>query len=279
MPFKTVVAIIQGMDDVERVVDCALSFGKRFRSHLIGVHAEVLPVAYTSAIGFPDTDFLQAAAEMNRERAEKIKAAFRQRMEDAGQSFDWRNIENATSDSVHSGIASARCADLVIAAQRNPDVDATETADLDALLYESGRPVLVVPHHGPSYSGYRRIVVAWNGSRQSARAAFDALPLIQEAEHTEVFVIDPPEDSEFDPGASGTEIAAALARHGANVAVASEASNGRSADQVLQARIAATGSDLLVLGAYSHSWLRQLLFGGLTRSVLQSMPIATFMSR
>ena len=79
--------------------------------------------------------------------------------------------------------------------------------------------------------------------------------------------------------AGGAEIAAALARHGATVAVAMEESDGRSVDDVIQDRVAATGADLLVMGAYSHSWLRELLFGGITRTVLQSMPVATFMSR
>jgi nucleotide-binding universal stress UspA family protein len=279
MPFKTIVAIIQSRDDAERVLDCALPFAARFESHLIGVHAEALPVAYTSAVGFPDTEFLQATAEVNKERADKLEALFRGRMKEADQSFEWRSLESFSGDSAHCGISSARCADLVIAAQRNPHADSAATADVDALLYESGRPVLVVPHDGPAQSNYGRIVIAWNGSREAARAAFDALPLILEAKHTEVFVIDPPEEVEEDAEASGAEIAAALARHGANVTVASEESRHRSVDQILQERVAATGADLLVLGAYSHSWLRQLLFGGVTRTVLQSMPVATFMSR
>ncbi|PWJ79441.1 nucleotide-binding universal stress UspA family protein [Pseudaminobacter salicylatoxidans] len=279
MPFKTIVAIIQSKDDAERVLDCAIPLTTRFQGHLIGVHAEALPVAYTSAVGFPDTEFLQATAEVNKERAEALQADFRRRIRDANVSYEWRSLECFSGDSAHSGIASARCADLAIAAQRNPHADSTATADVDALLFESGRPVLIVPHAGPSLSSYRNVLIAWNGSREAARAAFDALPLLMEADHVEVFVIDPPEDAEYDSEASGEEIATALARHGVNINVAAETSNGRSIDQILQQRIAARGADLLVLGAYSHSWLRQLLFGGVTRTVLQSMPVATFMSR
>ncbi len=280
MPFKTIVAIIQSKDDADRVLDCAIPLAIRFQSHLIGVHAEALPVAYTSAVGFPDTEFLQATSEANKERAEALHSACRRRMQGTGLTFDWRSLESFSGDSAHSGIASARCADLVVAAQRNPHAESSATADVDALLYESGRPVLVVPHAGPAGDGsYKRIVIAWNGSREAARAAFDALPLLKEAYRTEIFVIDPPADAEEDAEASGAEIAKALARHGVNVAVASEPSRGRSIDHILQARIADTDADLLVLGAYSHSWLRQLLFGGVTRTVLQSMPVATFMSR
>ncbi|MDH6232864.1 nucleotide-binding universal stress UspA family protein [Mesorhizobium soli] len=280
MSFKTIVAIIQSKDDAERVLDCAIPLAARYQSHLIGVHAEALPVAYTSAVGFPDTEFLQTTAEINKERADALQAMFRGRLRGAGLSFEWRSLESFSGDSAHSGISSARCADLVIAAQRNPHSESSATADVDALLFESGRPVLIVPHAGPAHDGsFQRVLLAWNGSREAARAAFDALPLMMEAEHTEVFVIDPPDDVEQDAEASGAEIATALSRHGVNVSVVAEASRGRSVDHILQARIAGTDADLLVLGAYSHSWLRQLLFGGITRTVLQSMPVATFMSR
>ncbi|WP_353641035.1 universal stress protein [Mesorhizobium sp. WSM2239] len=279
MPFKTIVAIIQSAEDTDRVLDCAMPLAARFDGHVIGVHAEALPVAYASTIGFPDTEFLQATAEMNKERAKKLEGLFRARVEPAGQSFEWRGLESFSGDSALSGISSARCADLVVAAQRNPDADSDASADLDTLLYDAGRPVLVVPHAGPSLSSYNRILIAWNGSREAARAAFDALPFIVEAEQVEILVIDPPEDLDATADAGGAEIAAALARHGANVAVAMEESDGRSVDDVIKDRVGAMGADLLIMGAYSHSWLRELLFGGITRTVLQSMPVATFMSR
>ena len=126
-------------------------------------------------------------------------------------------------------------------------------------------------------SSFRRVIIAWNGSREAARAAFDALPFILEAVGTEILLIDPPDSD--DPAQAGADIAAALARHGAEVSVHAEHSRGLSTDAVIRNRLAATGADLLVLGAYSHSWLRELLFGGVTRTVLQSMPITAFLSR
>ncbi|TIX41516.1 MAG: universal stress protein, partial [Mesorhizobium sp.] len=72
MRFKTIVAILQNEQDAERVLACAIPLADRFQSHLVGIHAEALPVPYTSATGFPDTEFLQVSAEMNRERADKL---------------------------------------------------------------------------------------------------------------------------------------------------------------------------------------------------------------
>ncbi|MER9456736.1 universal stress protein [Mesorhizobium sp. M0478] len=277
MRFKTIVAILQNEQDAERVLDCAIPLADRFESHLIGIHAEALPVPYTSATGFPDTEFLQVSADMNRERAEKLKALFVRQIENSGLSFEWRSLESFSGDSALTGISSVRAADLIIAAQRETGGDTS--ADVDTLVYDAGRPVLVVPHEGPLVTTFKHVLLAWNGSKEAARAAFDALPFIIEAEKTDILVIDPPDTLDDNPEAAGAEIAAALSRHGATVSVSVQKSGNASVDDVIQTRIAETGADLLVLGAYSHSWLRQLLFGGVTRTVLRSVPVAAFLSR
>ncbi|MFD1983192.1 universal stress protein [Mesorhizobium newzealandense] len=277
MRFKTIVAILQNEQDAERVLDCAIPLANRFQSHLIGIHAETLPVPYTSATGFPDTEFLQVSADMNRERAERLQAIFLKHIENSGLSFEWRSLESFSGDSALTGISSVRAADLIIAAQRETGGD--PSADVDTLVYDAGRPVLVVPHAGPLVTTFKHVLLAWNGSKEAARAAFDALPFIIEAEKTDILVIDPPDTLDESPEAAGAEIASALSRHGATVSVSVQRSGGNSIDDIIQTRIAETGADLLVLGAYSHSWLRQLLFGGVTRSVLRTAPVAAFLSR
>ncbi|ESY92053.1 universal stress protein [Mesorhizobium australicum] len=277
MRFKTIIAILQNEQDAERVLDCAIPLASRFESHLIGIHAEALPVPYTSATGFPDTEFLQVSADMNRERADKLEAVFVKRIEDSGLSFEWRSLESFSGDSALTGISSVRAADLIIAAQRETGGD--PSADVDTLVYDAGRPVLVVPSAGPLVTTFKRVLLAWNGSKEAARAAFDALPFIIEAEKTDILVIDPPDSLDERPEAAGAEIASALSRHGATVSVSVQKSGGTSVDDMIQNRITETGADLLVLGAYSHSWLRQLLFGGVTRTVLRSAQVAAFLSR
>lgn len=277
MRFKTIVAILQNEQDAERVLDCAIPLATRFQSHLIGIHAEALPVPFTSATGFPDTEFLQVSADMSRERADRLQAVFLKHIEDSGLSFEWRSLESFSGDSALTGISSVRTADLIIAAQRESGGD--PSADVDTLVYDAGRPVLVVPHSGPLVTTFKHVLLAWNGSKEAARAAFDALPFIIEAEKTDIVVIDPPDTLDESPEAAGAEIAAALSRHGATVSVSVLNSGGISVDDVIQTRVAETGADLLVLGAYSHSWLRQLLFGGVTRTVLRTVPVAAFLSR
>lgn len=273
MPFKTVLAIIQDDDGAERVSGSACAIAERFDAHLIGLHAETLPMPHVSVMGFPDTELLQAASEANRERTDAIRKVFAQAAADAGIDHEWQSLEGFSGDPALAGLGLARCSDLIVAAQAAPE---GASADIGGLLYDAGRPVLVMPHEAPCLASFRRVVVAWNGSREAARAAFDAIPFIVEADRTEILCIDP---ENGDGSASGAGIAAALARHGAVVTVHAEETRGRSVDEAMIDRLAATGADLLVLGAYSHSWLRERLFGGVTRSAVASMPVTTFLSR
>lgn len=275
MSFKTIVAILQNEQDAGRVLDCAVPLATDFGSHLIGIHAEAMPVPYTSATGFLDTEFLQVSSELNKERAQALQALYVKRLEGSGLSFEWRSLETFAGDSGLSAIPTVRAADLVVAAQSE---GGDANADVGSLVYDAGRPVLVVPHAGPVVTTFKTVLLAWNGTREAARAAFDALPFITAAEKTEVFVVNPPNAQE-EVDSAGSEIAAALARHGAEVSVAVREAESDSIEEVIQARLIDTGADLLVLGAYSHSWLRRLLFGGVTQSVLRSGTVAAFLSR
>ena len=111
------------------------------------------------------------------------------------------------------------------------------------------------------------------------RAVFDALPFIMDADETEILVVDADEDADAETEAVGTEIAASLGRHGVHATVVNEKSAGLSVGTVIENHAAESKPDLMVMGAYSHSWLREFLFGGTTRTLLQSMPVPTFMSR
>ena len=201
MSYKTIVVLMQGMEDADKVLDCAIPFASRYGSHLIGVHAEPLPVAYTAApMGFPDAAVLQASTEASRERGAALEAQFVERLEGAAVSFEWRGMETVTGDTAHSSVSVARTADLIIAMQPHPDTAGEPTGD-------------------------------------------------------------------------------ARERGGARVSVSHARSEGHSIETVIAHHTVEIRADLLVLGAYSHSWLREFLFGGVTRHILKSMPVATFTSR
>ena len=279
MSFKTLLAVIQDKGDIERVLDHVLPLASRLKSHVIGIHAEPMALPYTTAIGFPDAEFMQVTAEVTKERAAELEKIFATRTAASGVSAEWRTMESLSGDSALCALASARATDLVIAAQTDPSQSSAQTANVDHLLFETGRPALFVPYAGPVTTVFTRILVAWNGTREASRAAFDALPFIMEADETEILIIDAPDDDADLPDGSGADIAAALARHGAHVTVTNESSSGIGVSAVIENRATEINADLLVMGAYGHSRLREFLFGGVTREVLKSMPVATFMSR
>jgi nucleotide-binding universal stress UspA family protein len=279
MSYKTILAVIQSVKDVDRVLDCALPLAERNGGHVVGVHAEPMPVAYATTVGFADTTFIETQVQANRQRATALEQRFASRIGSTGLAKDWRSMENYSGDSALCALNCARSVDLIVAAQIDPQDDAASSAELDTLLYNAGRPMLFVPHDGPVLTSFAKITVAWNGTREAARAAFDALPFILAADSTEILLVDPPDPSEAHHESDGSDLAAALDRHGANVTVAEEKSRGLPIGSVIENHVVEAGADLLVMGAYSHSRLREWLFGGVTRSVLKSMPVATFMSR
>jgi nucleotide-binding universal stress UspA family protein len=279
MTFKTIVAVVQGEKDEDRLLDCVLPIANHFKSHLIGVHAEAMPVSYTTPMGFPDAEFIHVSSERNEKRAAELGQRYSSRCMAEGVSAEWRSMESFSGDSALSSLSIARCADLIVAVQSNPDGDSISSANLEGLLFEAGRPVLFIPYAAPVAGTFRKVLVAWNGSREAARAVFDALPFIMDADETEILVIDADEDADQDSEAAGASIAASLGRHGVHVTVINEKSAGLSVGTVIENHAAEAKPDMIVMGAYSHSWLREFLFGGATRTLLQSMPVPTFMSR
>ena len=277
---KTILAVLRGREDAERVLDRVVPLAETFSSHVIGFHCEALPAAYSTPVGFPSTDFFEADMAAAEERTAEIKAVFDDRMGRAGIGGEWRASETFAGDSAVSALSSAYASDIVVAGQVDPDTVRADVADLDRLLFDSGRPVIIVPYAAPK-PGPRiaRIVIGWDGSREAARAAFDALPLILKADSTEILTVDPRDTPDQSGPMAGAEIAAALARHGAKVSLETQLSGGLDAGAVIENRLADTGADLLVIGAYSHSRLTQRLFGGVTRTILSSMPTLTLLSR
>jgi nucleotide-binding universal stress UspA family protein len=278
MSYKTILAILQGKEDAARVLECAVPLAVQHEAHLIGLHAEALPIPHATPMGIPDTGFIEAGTELARERAAEIEAIFTRHCGSGGLSGEWRAMESYSGDSATSGLESARCADLVVAQQRDPDTPGI-VADLEALLFHSGRPALFVPYAIKVGPPFKRVTLAWNGSPEAARAAFDALPLIKAANETTILVVDAESNVSQDDVFSGTAIASALSRHGAQVTIQNQHSGDVSAADIIQNHVSDNGADLLVTGAYSQSRLKEFFFGGVTRALLQSMTCATFMSR
>jgi nucleotide-binding universal stress UspA family protein len=167
----------------------------------------------------------------------------------------------------------ARCTDLTIVGQADLAAHGVDdTALIEAAFMDSGRPALVVPRQGPAVLPPRRAIVAWDGSREAARAANDAIPLLQLAEF--VLVVDA-RDAGDHPGA---ELVAHLVRHEVKAELRQVAGSGSGIAEILLAQAHADAADLLVMGGYGHSRLREMMLGGTTRSILEHMSLPVLFS-
>lgn len=274
MSYKTILVHLNDSRRAQAVLEPTVELASRFNSHLIGVQvlsAPVPPVTLASA-----TRSAIVAAE--RRNMEAIEAAFKDATRGKQFVAEWHTQDVPYIDLSQTAMAHGRSADLIVAGQIDPDWDLSPLKDLpEHLALESGRPVLVIPYSGRYSRIGRRVVIAWNATRESARATFDALPLLKGAETVHILEI----KGEADAGnelAPDTSIAATLARHGIKPEVRSSIATDISVGDEILSRAADLDADLLVMGAYGHSRFRELVFGGATRHIARHMTMPTFFS-
>ncbi len=280
MDWKTILVQLSNPRQTDVLASVAGRLAERSNAHLIGfnvAHALAHMPAMPALVGPEDfAAFQEIDDETGRER---LKAAFDEATRNRAFVPEWRNVEIVGMDPASAVIEHGRAADLIVASQADPDWEMSGFFDApERLALESGRPVLVVPYAGRFGEIGKRVMVAWSGKREGARAVFDALPLLKAADAVTLLCV-VGKDADGESGQlPGAEIAASLARHGVKVTVRkSIADEIGVADEIL-ARLADEGSDLLVMGAYGHSRLREMVFGGVTRHILRHMTVPTLMS-
>jgi nucleotide-binding universal stress UspA family protein len=174
----------------------------------------------------------------------------------------------------------ARTADIVILGKPE-DGETVEGGGnmVHDVLFGAGAPVIVVPSAPPEDAG-RRVVIAWNGSREAARAVKDALPILERAEKVTVLCVDQDGQGGNMRGnvPPGRALADQLSRHGIAAAEDNIVRGGIAVGDAILSRIADLGGDLLVMGAWGHSRLRQFVLGGVTRRILENCAVPVLMS-
>jgi nucleotide-binding universal stress UspA family protein len=193
----------------------------------------------------------------------------------AGVSCEWIAI---TDDPVASLVARGRCADLIILGQRDPHApDDPAFVDLPAeVILGVGRPVVVVPHGHAMQSFGERIVIAWSGTRESARAVADALPLLTHAKS--VHILSGAEHKAKRITTAAGALVRSLERHGVKAALSDLGRHRFDVGEKILAFCTSHGADVLVMGAYGHSRAQELVLGGVTQTVLGAMTLPVLMS-
>lgn len=278
MAYKTILTYFLTPGHVEPVLEAALPIARAHDAHVIGLHVMPDPHIYMAAAAEMSAVVYDAHKEFYDDLAEKTGKAFERRMSNEDINSEWRRV-NASGYPVAEIVnTTAASTDLVITTLAEADDDLAIRADLPtSVVMGSGRPVLCVPKELGAEKSPKHITLAWDGGREAVRAAFDALPLLKAAEEVRVIAID---HGEQGPGRSFTpadEIAGAMARQGVSTE-ADRLLTSASTGEALLAYAKDHGSDLLVMGCYGHTRLREFVFGGATRHVLKHAHLPVLMS-
>jgi nucleotide-binding universal stress UspA family protein len=274
MALRDLLVHVPGTPDSGGTIDAALALAGEHNAHLIGlgIRAPLGIPSYTEA-QLPDTT-LTIIREREDRRLAEARQLFESKAGSAGRAdrTEWRSDMGVPHRvfGLH-----ARYVDLSILSQDNPGSQDVRFADLaEDVLISSGRPILVLPAQGPGTWVGRTSLVAWNGSREAARALADAMPLLEKAQAVEIFTAGDQDIGDL-PGA---DIAAHLARHRIDVDVFRFAGTESSAGDALLSRAADIGADFIVMGGYGRSRFREYVLGGVTRHVLQHLTVPVLMS-
>lgn len=257
---------------MDMVLACALAYGRLFGSCIEGI-ALAPDLSRTIAAEFPiDPHYIDP--ENRRQLVEAARATFERTLtaasvEPCSATSSAVGYRWAIPDLGEDGrvAAYARLFDIVVLARPAQGRDAPRIATVETILFESGRPVLLVPPVTVTEIG-RRVVIAWNGSLETARAIAFAMPVLMQAEKTSVLTIEGWEVG----GPSAADQVERLRRHGINAELVTRPGADAPGENILK-HSKALGADLIVKGAYTQSRLRQMIFGGATSYLLSHTDI------
>lgn len=274
--FKRILVHVDRDVRSDQRIEVAVNLAERFAGKVTGVYVarSFLPPVFM--VGALPPAVMTDQEQLDQEDAETAKRRFLDHVVRRGLDSEWRYIRDATVPTLRRV---ARYMDLAIVGQRDLVTPEEMLAVRpEELALGSGRPVLVVPYIGGSRSPGQRIVIAWDGSREAARAVADALPLLMRASSVWVVTINAKAPGMTDQSNAAEDLCRFLADQGVPAKPDHLQTDECSEADVVLSRIADLGADLLVMGCYGHTRLRELVLGGMTREILQHMTVPVLMS-
>ncbi len=274
--------ILVSLNDVERashLLDIASMLADRHDAHVIGLY--VIPAVYIhpGISAHLAADVTDMGRQFFQDQASTVKQLFEDQMNKQGFKGEWREVDGMSHLVSSAVIEHGRQSDVIVASQGGAASNNGCEADFaERLVLDVGRPVLFVPNAGKFETVAQNVIFGWNATREAARAAFDAVPLMKDGAKAHVVWVDSRLRDDDAAALPGAELSTALSRHGFNaISEPTSAPDIDPADALLN-RASDTGADMLVMGAYGHSRVRELVFGGATRKVLDQMTVPVLMS-
>jgi nucleotide-binding universal stress UspA family protein len=274
MSIKAILAVADGGSGTKGALETALLIARRCNASVDVVHVRadvetMVPVIGEGMSGAMVEQMMSAMAQSIDARAAKARAVYDEVGPKSGAKTVWREMTGREPDVV---AAAGRLSDLIVIGRPDNDAETPLAATLDAALFDTGRPVLVAPATPPGAIG-KTIALAWNGSAQSARVVAGALPLFSLSERVIVMTV-----GEIDPLATASELVSYLSRHDIRAVHQAIEPGHESVGKSLLHQAEKAGADMLAMGAYGHSRLREMILGGATRHVLVESNIPVLMA-
>lgn len=263
-----------GPEETSSALGYGLSLAQQAKAHAT-VRAASVKIALTSAwVGKFAADLVAAENRRLHDLAEAVARSAKADAEATGVDCSVEAPHLSYPELLNVFRSQARLHDLSILDAEAEAVD-LDRGLIEALLMDSGRPLLIIP---PGWDAFRakRIILAWDGSAKAARAAADALPFLRAADAVDVISVTGEKD--LPDTVPGTGIAQHLTRHGVAATAASVEALGGDVAQTFRDTAKRSGADMIVMGGYVHSRLREMVFGGVTQSLLKQSPVPLFMS-
>lgn len=276
MSYKSILVHIDNTPRAFARIEVARVIAERFDAHLTGVFtAGPLEVPGYLRAELGDA-FMQRRAEGLAERRRTAESLFLKHA--AGLRPSRLDFRATDGDPVQAMAGPARYSDLIVVGQTEspaPEGSVVNASFPEDLVLATGRPALVVPYVGNFNGQFDHAMVAWKPSRESIRAVTDAIPFLRKARRVTVVSVDAKHGQHSGPGA---DLAVYLSRHDVTVEVVHDPSGTSDIGSTLLNRVFEHECDLLVMGCYGHSRLRELTLGGVSRTILGSMTVPVLLA-
>jgi len=265
-----------GLGDKDPAGKFAVSIAEAYDAHVLGVAFSYEPIIPGSVMGGIPPEFIESQRAESDKKAKAAVARFEQLAKREEISYETRILSTSIAGASDELARMGRRFDLVVVGQAEHDTPMPEEVVDEGVLFESGRPVIFVPFIQTAGLKLDHVLVAWDGGRAATRAIGDAMPFLEKAKQVEIVVVGgkPPKSDEV-PGA---DLGQHLARHGIKVTVKRITAPDIDVPSTILSHAADSSADLIVMGGYGHSRLREFILGGATRGLLEAMTVPVLMS-
>jgi len=256
--------------------DFAISVADAFEAHVLGVAFVYDPVIPGSVMGGIPPEFIESQRRESENKVQQAIARFEQVAKRVGVAYETRTLNASIAGAADRLGHLARRFDLAIVGQPERERAAAAEVVDEGVLFDSGRPVIFVPYIQKSGLKLDRVMLCWDGSRAATRAINDAMPFLEKAKQVELVIVASKAGKANE--LTGADMGQHLARHGLKVEVKRITSPDIDVTSTILSYAADSSADMIVMGGYGHSRLREFILGGVTRGLLETMTVPTLMS-